>query len=160
MNIHSISNTEAQISIAEIFLANGKFEEARAEYQAARDVHKKLVEQFPTVLVYQIYLGGNYCNYGNLIRNEGKPAGSLEWFELAMTLDGSEDTLAEAADAYQQAIKAAPEWIEAQINLRDVCGLTPEEAREVKLWTARTLLQSALSEIEEPEAGPLPQPLP
>jgi len=50
--------------------------------------------------------------------------------------------------------------IEAQINLRDVCGLTPEEAREVKLWTARTLLQSALSEIEEPEAGPLPQPLP
>jgi tetratricopeptide (TPR) repeat protein len=40
-----------------------------------------------------------------------------EWFELAMTLDGNEDTLAEAADAYQQAINAAPEWIEAQINL-------------------------------------------
>ena len=40
-----------------------------------------------------------------------------EWFELAMTLDGNEDTLAEAAEAYRQAIKAAPEWIEAQINL-------------------------------------------
>jgi len=40
-----------------------------------------------------------------------------DWFELAMTLDGNEDTLAEAADAYRQAIKAAPEWIEAQINL-------------------------------------------
>jgi tetratricopeptide (TPR) repeat protein len=40
-----------------------------------------------------------------------------EWFELAMTLDASEETLAEAPDAYRQAIKAAPEWIEAHINL-------------------------------------------
>ena len=40
-----------------------------------------------------------------------------EWFELAMTLDASEETLAEAADAYRQAIKAAPEWIDAHINL-------------------------------------------
>jgi tetratricopeptide (TPR) repeat protein len=40
-----------------------------------------------------------------------------EWFELAMTLDGSEETLAQAADAYRQAIQAAPEWIEAHINL-------------------------------------------
>jgi tetratricopeptide (TPR) repeat protein len=40
-----------------------------------------------------------------------------EWFELAMKLDASPETLAEAADAYRQAIKAAPEWIEAHINL-------------------------------------------
>jgi len=40
-----------------------------------------------------------------------------EWFEVAMTLDGNEDTLSEAAEAYRQAIKAAPEWIEAHINL-------------------------------------------
>ena len=40
-----------------------------------------------------------------------------EWFELAMALDGNEDTLAEAVEAYRQAIKAAPEWIEAHINL-------------------------------------------
>src|SRR5260370_78722 len=40
-----------------------------------------------------------------------------EWFELAMSLDGNEATLAEAVEAYRQAIKGAPEWIEAHINL-------------------------------------------
>jgi tetratricopeptide (TPR) repeat protein len=40
-----------------------------------------------------------------------------EWFELAMTLDGTPETQAEAADAYRQAIQAVPEWIEAHINL-------------------------------------------
>ena len=40
-----------------------------------------------------------------------------EWFELAMALDANPETQAEAADAYRQAIKAAPEWIEAHINL-------------------------------------------
>jgi AcrR family transcriptional regulator len=38
--------------------------------------------------------------------------------------------------------------IEAQISLCDVCGLTPEEARTVKLWTARALLKAAIAEIE------------
>ena len=38
--------------------------------------------------------------------------------------------------------------IEAQISLRDVCGLTPDEARNVKLWTARALLTAALAESE------------
>jgi len=40
-----------------------------------------------------------------------------EWFELAMTLDTGEETMGEAVDAYRQAIKAAPEWIDAHINL-------------------------------------------
>jgi tetratricopeptide (TPR) repeat protein len=45
------------------------------------------------------------------------PRTAEEWFELAMTLDTSEETMAQAADAYRQAIQAAPEWIEAHINL-------------------------------------------
>lgn len=36
--------------------------------------------------------------------------------------------------------------IEAHISLRDVCGLTPDQARRVKLWTARALLQAAIAE--------------
>jgi tetratricopeptide (TPR) repeat protein len=40
-----------------------------------------------------------------------------EWFELAMTLDAAENSYAEAVEAYRQAIQAAPEWIEAHINL-------------------------------------------
>src|SRR5260370_35887158 len=34
-----------------------------------------------------------------------------------MSLDGNEATLAEAGGAYRQAIKGAPEWIDAHINL-------------------------------------------
>jgi tetratricopeptide (TPR) repeat protein len=45
------------------------------------------------------------------------PRTAEEWFELAMALDASQETLAEAVDAYRKAIKAAPEWIEAHINL-------------------------------------------
>jgi AcrR family transcriptional regulator len=38
--------------------------------------------------------------------------------------------------------------IEAQIALRDVCGLTPDEAKEIKLWAAEALLKAARSENE------------
>jgi AcrR family transcriptional regulator len=44
--------------------------------------------------------------------------------------------------------------IESHVALRDVCGLTPEEAREVKLWAARALLTAAMAEGEGPDAGP------
>jgi tetratricopeptide (TPR) repeat protein len=40
-----------------------------------------------------------------------------EWFEVAMSLDGNEKTMAEAVEAYRQTIQAAPDWIEAHINL-------------------------------------------
>lgn len=40
-----------------------------------------------------------------------------EWFDLAMTLDGNQETMGEAVDAYQRAIKSAPEWLEPHINL-------------------------------------------
>lgn len=46
--------------------------------------------------------------------------------------------------------------IEAQIALRDVCGLTPEAAREVKLWAARALLASALA-TTDCRQPPLPE---
>jgi tetratricopeptide (TPR) repeat protein len=40
-----------------------------------------------------------------------------EWFELGMALDASDDTLGDAVEAYRQAIKADPEWVEAHINI-------------------------------------------
>jgi tetratricopeptide (TPR) repeat protein len=45
------------------------------------------------------------------------PRTAEEWFELAMTLDGREETMGDAVDAYRQAIKASPQWIDAHINL-------------------------------------------
>jgi DNA-binding transcriptional MerR regulator len=39
------------------------------------------------------------------------------WFELGMASDASPETYPEAVDAYRRAIEAAPDWVEAYINL-------------------------------------------
>ncbi len=40
-----------------------------------------------------------------------------EWFEMGMAQDANPETLEAATEAYRQAIAAAPEWVEAYINL-------------------------------------------
>lgn len=45
------------------------------------------------------------------------PRTAEEWFERAMALDTDQETMAQAVDAYRRAITAAPDWIDAQINL-------------------------------------------
>jgi len=40
-----------------------------------------------------------------------------EWFELGMMCDSNTDSLEQAAQAYRKAVEAAPEWVEARINL-------------------------------------------
>ena len=40
-----------------------------------------------------------------------------EWFELGMACDSNSESLDQAAQAYRKAVDAAPEWIEAHINL-------------------------------------------
>jgi tetratricopeptide (TPR) repeat protein len=45
------------------------------------------------------------------------PRSAEEWFELGMACDTKAESLEEAADAYRKAVEAAPEWVEAHINL-------------------------------------------
>jgi tetratricopeptide (TPR) repeat protein len=40
-----------------------------------------------------------------------------EWFEFGMLCDARVESLEDAAQAYQKAVEAAPEWVEARINL-------------------------------------------
>src|SRR6202162_1545235 len=40
-----------------------------------------------------------------------------EWFELGMACDSNSESLDQAAQAYRKALEAAPEWVEARINL-------------------------------------------
>jgi len=40
-----------------------------------------------------------------------------EWFELGMAHDSNNESLDQAAQAYQKAVEAAPGWVEAHINL-------------------------------------------
>src|ERR1700688_4087384 len=40
-----------------------------------------------------------------------------EWFEMGLANDSTTESLAQAALAYRKAVDAAPEWVEAHINL-------------------------------------------
>jgi len=40
-----------------------------------------------------------------------------EWFELGMACDSCADSMEQAVEAYRRAVDAAPEWVEAHINL-------------------------------------------
>jgi tetratricopeptide (TPR) repeat protein len=42
---------------------------------------------------------------------------AAEWFELGMMCDSNTESLEQAAEAYRKAVEAAPEWVEARINL-------------------------------------------
>jgi tetratricopeptide (TPR) repeat protein len=60
------------------------------------------------------------------------PRSAEEWFELGMACDSQAKSIEQAAEAYRRAVEAAPDWVEARINL----GTTlfqlghVEEARE------------------------------
>jgi tetratricopeptide (TPR) repeat protein len=45
------------------------------------------------------------------------PRSAEEWFELGMMCDSDTKSLDQAVQAYQKAVEAAPEWVEARINL-------------------------------------------
>lgn len=64
--------------------ALGKRPEAEEQYRRALVIREKLVAEFADVPTYQVELGGNYCNFGNLIRNSGNPDDSLAWFGKAI----------------------------------------------------------------------------
>src|SRR5262249_54307277 len=62
----------------------GQRDAARTELETSLNLKRKLVAAFPAVLQYQVDLGASYCNFGELVRNEGQPADSLHWFDLAI----------------------------------------------------------------------------
>jgi tetratricopeptide (TPR) repeat protein len=72
-----------------------------------------------------------------------------EWFEFGMLCDADTESLDQAAQAYRKAVEAAPEWVEARINL----GTTMyqlgrmEEAREQFSLAVKFEPQNALAEF-------------
>ncbi len=74
----------AHNNLGNLLIGQGKHNEARGEHEKARALRKKLADTFPAVPQYQIELGGSYGNLGTLARELGKPAGSLQWYDLAI----------------------------------------------------------------------------
>ena len=72
------------INLGNLLMALGQRDAARPEFETARDLFQKLVAAFPGVPQYQVELGGCYRNIGYLVRDDGQPADSLHWFDLAI----------------------------------------------------------------------------
>jgi tetratricopeptide (TPR) repeat protein len=70
-------------------------------------LQEKLATDFPTVPGYAVQLGGSYCNFGNLVRDRGEPAASLEWF-------------AKARAALRPVLAQEPRLATARLYLRNV----------------------------------------
>jgi tetratricopeptide (TPR) repeat protein len=72
-----------------------------------------------------------------------------EWFEFGMMCDSNSESVEQAAEAYRKAVDAAPEWVEARINL----GTTMyqlgrmEEAREHFSTAVEIEPENALAEF-------------
>jgi serine/threonine protein kinase len=62
----------------------GRHDVARAELTAAIEVHRKLSADYPAVPAYQADLGASYCNFANLVRDEGQLDDSLVWYGLGI----------------------------------------------------------------------------
>jgi tetratricopeptide (TPR) repeat protein len=62
----------------------GRRDEAEKAYRSALALWEKLAEQFPAVPDYAMNLGGGYCNFGQLVRDQGQPEAALSWFDKAI----------------------------------------------------------------------------
>jgi tetratricopeptide (TPR) repeat protein len=72
-----------------------------------------------------------------------------EWFEFGMLCDSNTESLEQAAEAYRNAVDAAPDWVEARINLGTAMYQLGrmEEAREHFFMAAELEPQNALAEF-------------
>ncbi len=61
-----------------------KVEAAAKEYKAGIAIQEKLIAEQPKATGYQVELAGGCCNLGELLRANGQPADSLEWFDKAV----------------------------------------------------------------------------
>jgi AcrR family transcriptional regulator len=93
--------------------------------------------------------GERPCTPGESPAVPRRPAYRRQW--LADALAPLRDAMDRRACERLVAALSLCVGIEGHVSLRDVCGLTPQEAREVKLWVARALLAAALAEGKRPE---------
>jgi len=72
-----------------------------------------------------------------------------EWFEFGMMCDADTESLDQAAQAYRKAVEAAPEWVEARINLGTAMYQLGrmEEAHEHFLLAVKLEPENALAEF-------------
>ncbi len=80
----------------------GKLDEARVEYERARDIEQKLAERFPDRPEYQLLLAGTHHNLGLILDDLGKPDAALGEYERARDIERKLAERFPAVPDYQQ----------------------------------------------------------
>jgi tetratricopeptide (TPR) repeat protein len=106
-------------------------------------VEEKLIAAFPSVVRYQIELGGSYCNLGNLSRDHGHTADSLPWYDRAIR------TLTPIYEKDRRDVMAKEFLRNSYLGRAIVCGQLKKHAEAVKDWDKIVELSPA------PERPPL-----
>ncbi len=76
----AVTNGELGLLLADL----KKVDAAAAEYKAGIAIQEKLIAEQPKATNYQVEMAGSCCNLGELLRANGRPADSLEWFDKAV----------------------------------------------------------------------------
>src|SRR5207249_2062917 len=71
-------------NLGQLLVNAGEREAARAEFEKARDLLKRLADEHPGVPAHQIALARTYGNLGETARAEGRPSEGLAWYEKAI----------------------------------------------------------------------------
>lgn len=71
----------------------------------------------------------------------------IRYFVLKKALEGLQEQLGKGAFERVVCALSLTVGVEAQIVLRDICLLSGNAARDVKLWAARAILKEALAEV-------------
>ena len=74
----------AHSRLGTLLAKRGQLEAARSEHELACGIRESLVAAQPEVPQLQIELGMSYGNLGLVARDDGKPAESVQWYDLAI----------------------------------------------------------------------------
>jgi serine/threonine protein kinase/tetratricopeptide (TPR) repeat protein len=72
-------------NLANLLKGQNQPDKAAEHFRKALPIRQKLADDFPAATSYQVELGGCCCDYGILLRETGKVADSLEWFDMAIS---------------------------------------------------------------------------
>jgi tetratricopeptide (TPR) repeat protein len=102
--------------------------EAAVAYRAALKINEQLAAEFPSMPAYAVELGGGYCNFGLLIRDQGDPLAALDWFAKAIRA-------LELVLQKEQRLVIAREFLHnAHLNRAEALDMLHRHAEAVQDW--------------------------
>jgi tetratricopeptide (TPR) repeat protein len=151
--------------LGQILDKRGKPAQAEEQLHEGLSLREKLVADYP-IPVYQVDLGGSYCNYGAHVRDGAQPGESLIWFEKAIRtltpvyehdhrdaaakqyLRNSYSARAKAYERLQSYSEALEDWDKA-IEYGSKQGLPGDRVRRAYARVRVGMIEQGMTDIAE-----------